>query len=119
MTPTEMFYEDGLFLQEIDFTELSNGETQAPLQREKFSIAAPIMAAISAVTVVGLLSIGQAVPSSWTSPNPDIIEQMLGRKVPDVAVPTAHVQAATRFGKLFRAVPRSDVEKLPDPDYDL
>lgn len=38
--------------------------------------------------------------------------------VPAVPIPASHQQSADRFGRMFKQVPLSDVERLPDPDYE-
>lgn len=117
MTPTEMFYADDVFVEEIDFSRPS-GDAHAPLQHDVVSFSGSLLSTITAVAMFGVLSIGGGWPSSWTSPPIDA-QALVRARVPDVSIPPAHLQAAARFGRLFRPVPLSSVEKLPDPDYGL
>jgi hypothetical protein len=116
MTPTQMFYENNVFVEEVDFSPIID-ETSTPLQRDTVAIRGPLLR-LAAVAVVGTLTLSIPGVSSWTLPRNVPIEWS-DDSVPIVGVPNAHAQAASRFNRMFRPVPLSAVEKLPDPDYGL
>jgi hypothetical protein len=112
------FYETQVFEVDVDFSELPEGQVQ-PLRTDRVQVAS-IVGCVAAIAVAGVLTLtvasaSMSTPVAWH----EAASTAPAAAVERVPVPDGHRAAADRFKKLFGAVPLNDVERLPDPDYDL
>jgi len=113
------FYETPVFEVDVDFSELPEGQVQ-PLRTDRVQVSS-IVGCVAAIAVAGVLTLtvasaSMSMPVAWQEAAGWTTHDAAVERVP---VPDSHQAAAARFKKLFREVSLNDVERLPDPDYDL
>ena len=133
MTPKtdNTFYENEVLSEELDYTVVDQPQPMrfADAYRTASSRMLHGAAAFAVTSAIVFGPVGASAPADYAGhhQNRTVLVKVKSERLSPVArepvshvdVTDSHQRAAERFRRMFRAVPLSEAEKLPDPDFGL
>ena len=131
MTPKtdSTFYENEILSEELDYTIVDQPQPVrfADAYRTASSRILRVSAAFAVTSAIMFGPVGASAPADYAGHHQNRTVLVKLKKLSPVAsepvsrvdVTNSHQRAAERFRRIFRAVPLSETEKLPDPDFGI